>query len=715
MDSKKPLYKTKTFWVLFLFLLYSALGFFAVPYFMKKQLSEITISELNSTLKIEKIDFNPFTIATDLRNIELIDQDKTLWLKAQNIHVNVNLWDTLFTHLSFDKLQLDNPHYYLMIDDKTATVIKYPQIKQQPIDPEENTEESEFNMDVSLIKINQGAINFNNNSSEKEINLNIREILFNHDSFTTLDNQNTFNLSFTTEKNEKATINGHFNLTQSSYDIAWSIDSFLTETLFHLIGDKNDTLSGFNNKTGKLFANGSLVSLEKTELPFLNINSLEIKEFSNGTQNASDLSAQLPLIQVMNTAIDLNNQAITIDTITANGIDLSASFDNDNHLILNRPITDSKNEQDQTAPWSYLVNEINLKESEININKIINESINSNLFAFETIQINNFTNSENEITDIKATALVDEEGSINMTSQVNLNTLDTTNNIQINSLNLNKWQSWVPPEIQLEISKGFLSLEQEIELKSNNILSNGWIKFNELELNDNNKQPFFSVNELHLNETTIDSKSKKISLSSIVIDKAQGELIVSENQQLNVSNITANNSETDENQVNSDDESWIIDIKEIELIDAQTSLTDKSIQPNYHTELSKINGNIKGLSSANLSKADINLTGLLDTYGKLNIEGQINPLSEKAYTDISINIENLDLQNFSSYSGQYLGFPINIGKVDFDLNYKLNESLLKGLNNLEFKQLKFGDKTASKDAINLPLKLAVGLLTDGNG
>ncbi|HFC31031.1 MAG TPA: DUF748 domain-containing protein, partial [Oceanospirillales bacterium] len=129
----------------------------------------------------------------------------------------------------------------------------------------------------------------------------------------------------------------------------------------------------------------------------------------------------------------------------------------------------------------------------------------------------------------------------------------------------------------------------------------------------------------------------------------------------------------------------------------------------------KFNGSIKGLSSSNLSKADVNLTGVIDSYGKVSIKGKINPLSEKAYTDIIVDVKNLNLQNLSSYSGKYLGFPINRGKADFNLKYKLNKSLLKGINDLKFKQLKFGDKTNSKDAISLPLKLAVGLLTDGDG
>ena len=100
---------------------------------------------------------------------------------------------------------------------------------------------------------------------------------------------------------------------------------------------------------------------------------------------------------------------------------------------------------------------------------------------------------------------------------------------------------------------------------------------------------------------------------------------------------------------------------------------------------------------------------------KLPLKEKLTRFLIRLYTDLTIAIKNIDLQNFSSYASKYLALPINRGKADFDLKYKLNQNLLKGVNNLTFKQLKFGDKIPSKDAVDLPLKLAVSLLTDGKG
>ena len=710
MDSKKPLYKYKTLWVLSLFLLYSALGFFAVPYFIKKEVTKYFSNELNSQIEITKVKFNPFIISTDLENVKVTDVDSTLWLKAENIHVNVNLWNTLINHLSFDKVHLNNPHYYLYIDESVASQIKYPKLNPT----QDNETNEELLLDIDLININKGAINFNSQSTNKQVNLNLREILFHHDSFTTLDNNNLFSLSFITIEDEKATIDGRFNLIQSSYDIKWSIDSFQTATLFHLVGDDNDSLNGFTNQSGVINANGTVKSIEKSELPEIKISNINISDFSNKTTNADQLMVSFPNLATKNIDIDLNNENIIIDHINSEKSKISISFDENYEPIFE--ISEEDNTGEENTQWNYTINSISANNTLLNINKYQNNnaSSSSNKINIESLDIQNLTSLENQTTDITFNSIIDSQGIVNFVSKMKQNPFELDNTIKFKELNINKWQAWVPKDILIEISSGLLTLEQELTYKNNEFISDGWFVFNDLSLMDNNKQPFFSIGQLDLKNSTIDSSKKTISLGSIILDKAQGELIVSEDKQLNVSNIVPT-STTQQGQEPPEKDDWVIDIKEVELIDAQTSLTDKSIKPNYHTELSKVNGTIKGLSSENLSKADVNLSGLLDTYGKLKVDGQINPLSENAFTDISINIENLSLQNFSSYSGQFLGFPISRGKVDFKLDYKLNQNLLKGINDLTFKQLKFGDKTPSKDAVNLPLKLAVGLLTDGKG
>ena len=78
------------------------------------------------------------------------------------------------------------------------------------------------------------------------------------------------------------------------------------------------------------------------------------------------------------------------------------------------------------------------------------------------------------------------------------------------------------------------------------------------------------------------------------------------------------------------------------------------------------------------AKADVALEGTVDKYAPFNIKGQINPLSEDAYTDLTCSFKNLDLPTVSPYSGKYAGYPINKGKLSLELGYKISEKTLVG-------------------------------------
>jgi len=69
----------------------------------------------------------------------------------------------------------------------------------------------------------------------------------------------------------------------------------------------------------------------------------------------------------------------------------------------------------------------------------------------------------------------------------------------------------------------------------------------------------------------------------------------------------------------------------------------------------------------------------------------------------------------SPYSGKYVGFGIQKGKLSVKLHYLIDERKLTATNNVVLNQLTFGDRVESPDATKLPVQLAVALLKDRNG
>ncbi len=720
-----------------LFLLYSTLGFFAVPYFVEKQLKVVVNEQLNSNATLSGVSFNPYSIALDIEQLKLNDEDQTLWFSAENIHGNLNVWSTLTNHLSLSEVSIDQPFFLLKISqvDDTAQ-LKYPQLSDQGQEAQQEkpqpTEQSTFNLDIDDIRLSKGSLLFDRDDGSKPIELPFKNIDFNHNKFTTINNDSQFNLSFATENNATASISGSFNFSQINLDSQWRIENWSTTTLFDFISDNNGLFHEMKNNNGTINANGT-IKFEQSQqaLPIFFIDEFILSAFELDSPKESLPQFSLQQLKLSQVNVDLNQQSIVIENISADQSQVSLHFDENYLLVLpNMNSIDSANQtndiakKDNTQPWLFDIKNVNITNDEIKLIKIHNQEPVANTVKIKSLTLENITNTNDQSMMVDLLMSSAQKGDIELNAAIAMEKFEVDSNIKVTDMDLATWQSWLPEHINIGIEKGSLSLQQNISLSEQGFISSGDYTLQDLHLLDANKQDFVMINTLNLAETQIDSIQKKILLNNITLEQAQTILQVTNDQQLNINNLISEETKPQSEpqvQPNSEqtsdetDKDWVIEINQVEFIDAQTELTDKSVNPPYHTELSKLNGTIKGLSSDNLSKADVALNAALDVYAKIAINGQINPLSETAYTDLSIDITDINLQNFSPYSGKFLGFPINRGKADFTFNYKLNQSLLQGINDLTFKQLQFGQKNTSKDAVDLPLKLAVSLLTDGKG
>ncbi len=133
------------------------------------------------------------------------------------------------------------------------------------------------------------------------------------------------------------------------------------------------------------------------------------------------------------------------------------------------------------------------------------------------------------------------------------------------------------------------------------------------------------------------------------------------------------------------------------------------------TSLTEFGGTIKGLSSKQLQKADVNLRGKVGRAAPLKIVGKINPLSEDAFTDLMVSVEGMNLTQAEPYIRKYVGYRLSKGTLSLDLKYKVSQKVLEAENLVHVNQLTFGQTTNSTDATSLPVELIVALLKDRKG
>ncbi len=159
----------------------------------------------------------------------------------------------------------------------------------------------------------------------------------------------------------------------------------------------------------------------------------------------------------------------------------------------------------------------------------------------------------------------------------------------------------------------------------------------------------------------------------------------------------------------------IVKIEKVTLQGGTINFTDNYIKPNYTANLLEVGGRISGLSSKENTLADVDLKGQLDNYAPLEITGKINPLRDDLFVDLKVDFRDMDLSPLTPYSGRYLGYTVEKGKVSLNLQYLIVKKKLDSKNNIFLDQFTLGEQVESPDATKLPVRLAIALLKNRKG
>ncbi|HEX4387133.1 MAG TPA: DUF748 domain-containing protein [Steroidobacteraceae bacterium] len=156
-------------------------------------------------------------------------------------------------------------------------------------------------------------------------------------------------------------------------------------------------------------------------------------------------------------------------------------------------------------------------------------------------------------------------------------------------------------------------------------------------------------------------------------------------------------------------------ITTVRFVNATADYTDLWIKPSFAVGLQSLSGTVTGLSSDPATRAKVQLDGKIDKYAPAKIAGEVNLLSAALYTDITLGFKDVDLTIVNPYSGHFVGYKIDKGKLSVDVTYHVEHRKLDAKQHFVVDQLELGDRVDSPDAIHAPVKLAVALLKDRDG
>ena len=159
----------------------------------------------------------------------------------------------------------------------------------------------------------------------------------------------------------------------------------------------------------------------------------------------------------------------------------------------------------------------------------------------------------------------------------------------------------------------------------------------------------------------------------------------------------------------------VISVDRVSIEGGSMDFADFSLVLPFATYIQALGGSVNGLSSSVETRANLKLEGSIGEYGLMRAEGTVQPFAPKKFTDIAVAFRNVDMTQMTPYSATFAGRKIASGKISLDLQYKLDRSRLAGDNRMVLEKFTLGERVESPTAVNLPLDLAIALLTDSDG
>jgi hypothetical protein len=158
-----------------------------------------------------------------------------------------------------------------------------------------------------------------------------------------------------------------------------------------------------------------------------------------------------------------------------------------------------------------------------------------------------------------------------------------------------------------------------------------------------------------------------------------------------------------------------VSVERLRLQRGVLDFADLSLVLPFSTRVTALRGNVLGISSAPDRRARVQLGGEIEPFGSARINGSLLPFEPTDFLDLRVRFENVAIPPLSPYTATFAGRTVAEGKLWLDLEYRIENGQLLGRNQIRLADFRLGDRVEARRAIDLPLDLAVALLTDEQG
>ncbi len=726
-------------------LLYALVGFFFVPYLIKSYAIPLLAETLEHPVLVKEAEFNPFELSIRLTGFEVREKDETSLIGFDEFFVDLRAVSLIRRAYVFDTIRLTLPYVSVQVfkDGRMNLADLVPPDESQLSPPAGKplAAPSEIPaVQIGRFEIAQGIVEFRDESKSKPVSIDIVPINLVLNNFHTKPGgDNTYAFTAELGKGETLDWKGTISLEPIRSEGTLALSGVKVPTLFQYVQDQFNFVipAGTIQAKGqyRFDAAASPIDLDVSEA------SIRLADIRLAEKFDPEPVIALPSIDVDGIHLDLRERTLSIASIALADGSIHTWLNPDgssNFQSLFAPaqaestavpqVKGSASRAGGERPWAIVMKDVHLSNHAI---RFEDRSLSLPMRADVTklsVKTHDITVPIKGPIPLAVDLTLNETGRIAVDGQVVVTPLQLDMTLGLKDVAIQPFQPYFEKFARIAVDGGTVDLDGKLHMAAEHpkaplLTYRGNLGVKSLAIADRDQgSPVASWKQLQLSQVALAVDPTTVTIDEVGLEQPTVHLVLQPDGQLNLTTLPARPeastppaAQKSSSAVVKKGSPPVIAVKTVKLLKGTATFQDESIAPAVHMGLYDLAGTVKGLSSKQLARAAVDLSGTVDKVAPLKITGQINPLSEDAFTDLSVKFDNVDLTAVASYSGKYAGYPVRKGKLFLDLTYKVSQKQLEAENKMAIDQLTFGEKTDSPDATSLPVPLAVALLKDRNG
>jgi uncharacterized protein involved in outer membrane biogenesis len=718
--------------------LYAGLGFWVAPKIIRSQVTTQVAEKYHRTAAIGEVKLNPFTFRLEAHDFQLPDADGKPMIGFDALTVDFSPASIWRGGLAFNEISVIAPKVRLVrrADGRLNIQDLIPPKKDEPAKK----------VMIDHLEVRGGRAEVVDLARREPLTKTFSPIGFTLKDFSTVSGGGAYVLNALSERGEGLAWRGSLGLNPLASRGAFAISRVQVRPLWEIAREAVP----FEVTGGALDLSGSYDFAMKGEALKLGVDIDDVKLSGTGLRAAGADADWIVLPQVTASKIhvDVPKQAVSVGLIEATNPSVKAWTEKGGGVNLARYGPPAKPAAPHAEPaakaagpnWTVALPELRVRGGKVDFEE---RSAGAPVRFVATpldVTVKGLALPVAAPVQVEASSGVDGGGRITANGTVVLDKVSADLDLRADNLDLVRLQPYLGDSVALTLKSGAASAAGKARFAEGGLSFDGMAQVDRLHTVDNVLgQDFITWRSLRLDGLRATTKPFAVKVREVTAREPYAKVVIGPNYVMNVTSILnpkapAAAPPPPPAPVKKASlfarkpqpappppappvrkEALPVEIALVRIIAGRMDFADLTLNPNFAAGIQSLDGTIKGLSGRQDARADVALEGEVDRFSPVKIEGQVNYFAARSFTDLKMSFQNMEMTTLTPYSGKFAGYRINKGKLNVDLEYRIDDQKLDANHRVVINQLELGEKVDSADATKLPVKLIVALLKDRHG